>query len=152
FAPAEFAPDPERGYLGWPFGYDALAPYYDEIETLLGVRPFACEPDLERILAKLGRVSAWRAEPLPLGLDERILADRHEAAHFDGFASARGFKADGESKLLARVAGAPNLRVLTGRAVAALLGAPGVPTRVAGVRLDDGTELRAREVMLAAGA
>jgi choline dehydrogenase-like flavoprotein len=42
--------------------------------------------------------------------------------------------------------------VLTGRAVAALVGAAGDPTRIVGVRLDDGTELRAREVVLAAGA
>ena len=152
FSAAEFAADRERGYLGWPFGYDELAPYYDEIEGLLGVRRFDCEPDLEAILTRLGRVSGWRAEPLPLGLDERILAHRDEGAHFDGFASARGLKADGESALLARVQGAPNLRVMTGRGVAALLGTPGAPERIAGVRLDDGTELRAREVVLAAGA
>ncbi len=72
--------------------------------------------------------------------------------HFDGFASAAGLKADGESALLARVANAPNLRVITGRAVATLIGAAGAPERIVGVRLDDGTELRAREVVLAAGA
>jgi choline dehydrogenase-like flavoprotein len=152
FGAAEFASDHERAYLRWPFGYDELAPYYDEIEALLGVRRFECEPDLAAILTRLGRASGWRAEPLPLGLDSRILSDRHEAAHFDGFASARGLKADGEGALLARVDGAPNLRVLTGRAVAALVGAPGAPERIFGVRLDDGTELRAREVVLAAGA
>ena len=152
FGAAEFSPDSERGYLGWPFGYDELAPYYDEIEALLAVRRFDCEPDLEAILRRLGRVSGWRAESLPLGLDERILAHRDEAAHFDGFASARGLKADGQGALLARVEGAPNLRVLTGRAVAALVGTPGMPERIAGVRLEDGTELCAREVVLAAGA
>jgi len=152
FGAAEFAADPARDCLGWPFGYEELAPYYDEIESLLDVRRFACEPDLERILGKLGRVSGWHAEPLPLGLDPKILANPDEAAHFDGFASARGLKADGEISLLARVAGMANLRMLTGRAVASLIGAPGAPERVVGVRLDDGTELRAREVVLAAGA
>jgi choline dehydrogenase-like flavoprotein len=152
FGAAEFAADVERQCLGWPFGYDELCPYYDEIESLLGVRRFACEPDLERILGTLGRVSSWRAEPLPLGLDERILGNREEAAHFDGFASPLGLKADGETALLARVTGEPNLRVLTGRAVAMLVGAAGAPERIVGVRLDDGTELRAREVVLAAGA
>jgi choline dehydrogenase-like flavoprotein len=152
FGAAEFEADPARNCLGWPFGYDELRPYYDEIEGLLGVRRFACEPDLERILARLGRVSGWRAQPLPLGLDARIVAERDEAAHFDGFASPQGLKADGETALLARVAGAPNLRVLTGRAVEALLGAPDSPERIAGVRLDDGTELNARAVVLAAGA
>jgi choline dehydrogenase-like flavoprotein len=152
FGAEEFAADSERQCLGWPFGYDELRPYYDEIESLLGLRRFACEPGLERILGKLGRISDWRAEPLPLGLDEQILHNQDEAAHFDGFASAAGLKADGETALLARVAGQPKLRVLTGRAVAKLVGAVGAPARIVGVRLDDGTELRAREVVLAAGA
>jgi choline dehydrogenase-like flavoprotein len=152
FAAHEFTADAERRYLGWPFGASELAPYYDEMERLLGVRRFPCEPDLAAILARLERVSKWRAEPLALGLAPSITTHAHEAAHFDGFASARGLKADGEGALLARVAAAPNLTMLTGRAVAALVGAPGRPERIAGVRLDDGTELRAREVVLAAGA
>jgi choline dehydrogenase-like flavoprotein len=89
---------------------------------------------------------------LPLGLAAGIVADPHEAAHFDGFASARDLKADGEGALLARVKHLPNLTVLTGRAVASFVGAPGRPQRIVGVRLEDGTELRAREVVLAAGA
>ena len=152
FSAAEFAADEQRQYRAWPFGYDELAPYYAEVESLLGVRRFDCEPDLAAILARLARVSSWRAEPLSLGLAAGIVADRREAAHFDGFASARGLKADGEGALLARVAAAPNLTMLTGRGVAALLGAPGEPRRIVGVRLDDGTALRAREVVLAAGA
>jgi choline dehydrogenase-like flavoprotein len=152
FGADEFAADPARQCLGFPFDRAELDPYYDEIEGLLGIRQFACEPDLARLLDRLGGVSRWRAEALPLGLDERILGDRLEALHFDGFASARGLKADGESALLARVLNAPNLRVLTGRAVAALVGVPGDERRIVGVRLEDGTELRAREVVLAAGA
>jgi len=152
FGAAEFAADAARQCLGFPFGRDELAPYYDEIEALLGVRRFPCEPDLEKIVGRLGRVSAWRTEPLKLGLAPEILDDRTEATHFDGFASARGLKADGESALLARVHNAPNLRVLTGCAVAALVGAPEAPERVVGVRLADGTELRAPEIVLAAGA
>lgn len=152
FAPAEFRPDPARQYLGWPFEHSELAPYYAQIETLLGVRCFDCEPDLAAILARLRRVSSWRAEALPLGLDARILADAHEAAHFDGFASARGLKADGEGALLARVAHSPRLTLLAGRAATDLVGASGQPRRIVGVRLDDGTELKAREVVLAAGA
>jgi choline dehydrogenase-like flavoprotein len=152
FGAYEFAADEGMQYLGWPFGYEELAPYYAEMERLLGVRRFDCEPDLAAMLARLARVSSWRADPLPLALDAAIVADRNEAAHFDGFASARGLKADGEGALLARVAGAPNLTVLTGRAVASFVGAPGRPQRIVGVRLDDGTELAAREVVLAAGA
>jgi choline dehydrogenase-like flavoprotein len=152
FGAHEFAADEARQYRGWPLGYDELTPYYAEIEKLLDVRRFDCEPDLATILARLARVSSWRAEPLPLALDAAILADRNEAAHFDGFASARGLKADGEGALLARVAGSANLTVLTGRAVDSFVGAPGEPRRVAGVRLEDGAQLAAREVVLAAGA
>jgi choline dehydrogenase-like flavoprotein len=152
FAPAEFEADAERQYLGWPLGYAELAPYYDEIEALLGVRRFPCEPDLAALLARLKRVSSWRADPLPLGLDAAIVDDSREAAHFDGFASARGLKADGETALLARVRHLPNLTIVTGRAVSALVAMRGRPQRVSGVRLDDGTELEAREVVLAAGA
>jgi choline dehydrogenase-like flavoprotein len=152
FGAAEFVADESRQYAGWPIGYDELAPYYTEMERLLGVRRFDCEPDLAAILARLQRVSSWRAEPLPLALADQIVADPHEAAHFDGFASARGLKADGEGALLARVAGAPNLTVLTGRAVASFVSAESDPRRIVGVRLEDGTALRAREVVLAAGA
>jgi choline dehydrogenase-like flavoprotein len=42
--------------------------------------------------------------------------------------------------------------VLTGRAAASFLGAVDQAQRIVGVRLEDGTELRAREVVLAAGA
>lgn len=152
FGADEFQADEARQCLGFPFGLDELAPYYDEIESLLGVRPFDCEPGLARLVGKLGRVSGWRAQPLPLALAERILDDRHEAAHFDGFASARGLKSDAESALLARVRNAPNLRLLTGRAVSALVGAADDPRRIVGVRLEDGTVLRGRETVLAAGA
>lgn len=152
FGAEEFAADPVRQCLGFPFGLEELAPYYDEIESLLQVRPFECEPDLGRLLGRLAQVSAWQASALPLGLDARILAHRSEALHFDGFASTLGLKADGESALLARVAHAPNLRILTGRAVSDLVGRPDDPLCIEGVRLDDGTTLRARAIVLAAGA
>ncbi len=48
FGAHEFAADEPRQYLGWPLGYEDLAPYYAEIERLLGVRRFDCEPDLAR--------------------------------------------------------------------------------------------------------
>jgi choline dehydrogenase-like flavoprotein len=153
FRPVEFAAEAGSEYRAWPIGYDDLAPYYDEIEDLLGVRAFECEPDLAAIIRRL-RASApqWRAEPLPMGLAAEIALDANEAAHFDGFASARRLKADGEVKLLARVADAQNLTVFLGRGVDTLLGAPGCPERTAGVRLTDGTELKAKAVVLAAGA
>jgi len=152
FDASEFAAVPERGYLGWPLERSDLDPHYAEIERLLGVREIACEPDLAHILARLARVSAWRAESLPMGLEAGIERTPEEARHFDGFASPRGLKADAEVRLLARIAGAPNFTLLTGRAVTSLVGAPGDPLRIAGVRLDDGSELGAGEVVLAAGA
>ncbi len=153
FRPAEFGPDEAHGCRAWPIRYDDLASYYAEAEHLLDVRRFECEADLTGIVTRLrARAPQWRVEPLSLGLSARILREPREAAHFDGFASPQGLKADGESKLLDRIAGAPNLTVLLGRGVAALCGAPDDPTRVVGVQLADGTMLRARSVVLAAGA
>ncbi len=153
FRPIEFAAEPEHQCRAWPVGYEDLVPYYDEIENLLGVRRIECEPDLATIIGRLRRrAPRWRAEALPMGLSPRIAAEREEAAHFDGFASAQGLKADGEVKLLAHVADAPNFVLLAGRAVDTFVGAPGRPERIVGVRLEDGTVLHAREVVLAAGA
>jgi len=153
FRPVEFEPDPDHQCPGWPIGYADLAPYYEEIETLLGIRTFATEPDLERVINRLQRSSSgWRAEPLPMGLAERITASRKEASHFDGFASAAGLKSDGEVALLDRVSASPLLTLSTGRAVTALIGADTAPQRIEGIVLADGARYFAREVVLAAGA
>jgi choline dehydrogenase-like flavoprotein len=153
FRPAEFAADAAHGCRAWPIGYDALAPYYDEIERLLDIRRFDCEPDLATIIRRLrGAAPQWRAEPLPLGLSARIAHEPREAAHFDGFASPQSLKSDGEVKLLERVADAENLTTFLGRTVASFVSAPDRPERVTGVRLADGTVLRAKAVVLAAGA
>jgi choline dehydrogenase-like flavoprotein len=153
FRPAEFAADERHECRAWPIGYGDLAPYYDEIERLLGVRRFEREPDLAALIGALrARSPHWRAEALPLGLSERIVREPQEAAHFDGFASPLGLKADADVKLLDRIVDAPNLTLLLGRAVATLVGDPGDPRRVVGVQLADGTVLRARAVVLAAGA
>jgi choline dehydrogenase-like flavoprotein len=153
FRPAEFGPDEKHECRGWPIGYGDLAPYYDEVERLLGVRRFECEPDLASLIGRLrARSPHWRAEALPLGLSERIVREPHEAAHFDGFASPLGLKADADVKLLGGITSASNLTLLLGRAVVTLVGAPKDPRRIAGVQLADGTVLRARAVVLAAGA
>ena len=151
FSPAEFESDDAHGCLGWPIGYQDLAPYYTEVERLLGVREFPCEPDLARIVRRL-EPRGWRSGVLPMGLSPAILDDRYEARHFDGFASARALKSDGETALLNRVRSKSNLQILTGTAVSELTGSPADPGRVTGVRLGDGREFQASNVLLAAGA
>jgi choline dehydrogenase-like flavoprotein len=153
FAPHEFEPDPAHQCRGWPVGHAALTPFYEEAEQLLGVRPFAVEPDTRRLVAGLRRRDPqWRKQQLALGLSPEILAHPDEARHFDGFASVRGLKADAEGALLARVAKKPNLDVLAGKAVAKLLPAAADATRVAGVECEDGSRYTADTVVLAAGA
>ena len=153
FSPGEFGPDDAHQCLGWPFAYDELAPYYDQAEKMLGVREFAREPDLDRIIERLvANGSGWRSVPLPMGLSADILADREEASHFDGFASVRALKSDGENTFLKRVSGAQNLTIVTGAAVESLLGDADHGTRICGVRLANGDVHYAKDVLLAAGA
>jgi choline dehydrogenase-like flavoprotein len=149
----EFAADPAHQCLAWPIGYDELRPYYEEAEALLGIRTFATEPDLLRIVARLQSNSpTWKTEPLPLGLARSILEHPLEAARFDGFASAAGLKSDGETVFLSRLKSMPNVSLLTGVAVVDLVCKPGSPQRITGVRLQDGRVLQAQAVLLAAGA
>lgn len=153
FSPEEFGPDDAHQCLGWPFGYDELAPYYEQVEKMLGVREFEREPDLGHIIERLvAKNKGWRAVPLPMGLSADILADREEASHFDGFASVRALKSDGENTFLKRVAGASNLRIVTGATVESLVGDPHHGTRICGVRLANGDVHYANDVLLAAGA
>lgn len=149
----EFAADKEHQCLAWPLAYDDLAPYYDQAEKLLGVRCLQCEPDLQRILERLAnRDPMWRAESLPLGLSPQILNYPNEARHFDGFASKKNLKGDGESAFLRPVRSMPNLSLITGAEVTGLLSAADDVTHIKGVRLTDSTVLYGRAVMLAAGA
>ncbi len=149
----EFNSDPAHRCAGWPITYRDLEPYYVESERLLGVRQFDCEPDLARILERFRRrAPEWRSEPLPLGLVPEILQDAHEASHFDGFASVRQLKGDADSALLRRIGGAPNFRLETDAEVVELIAEEGDARRIAGVRLRDGREHRARFTLLAAGA
>jgi choline dehydrogenase-like flavoprotein len=153
YGASEFAGDPSYGCAGWPIGAAQLEAHYARAEAMLGVRTFDCEPALGRILTSLGRAGAgWEAMPLPMALSPRIAEDRREAAHFDGFASVAGLKADADSAFLRRLEGQPNVGLLTGAEVVALEAEPGDATRIGGVRLADGRVFRARAVLLAAGA
>ena len=152
-APHEFEADETHQCPAWPITYDELSPFYDEAESLLKLKRFQAEPDLEKIITALEhRDPHWRREPLPVGLSEEILRNPHEAHHFDGFANPHGLKSDAEFSLLRQVADRPNLEILTGVAVDSLVGAAGAPEEVQGVRCADGKTYRARRVVLSAGA
>ena len=153
FGAHEFNPDPAHECAGWPITRRDLEPYYAESERLLGVRQFECEPDLAVVLRRLAaRAPQWQGQPLPLGLVPGILGDRHEAAHFDGFASINQLKGDADSAFLRRIGDAANFRLETDAEVTELLAQADDPLRIAGVRLRDGREFRARHTILAAGA
>ena len=153
FSPHEFEADPDHQCLGWPFGYEELAPYYDEAEKLLHVNHFDNEPELQSLIDRIVEHDpAWRPEPLPLGLKKEILNDPVEAKHFDGFASACGYKSDAEWNLIDRIRDDPKFTLRTGTTVTGLLHAEGAPADIAGVRCSDGSTHTAPVVILAAGA
>jgi choline dehydrogenase-like flavoprotein len=151
FAPHEMEPDPGHRCLPWPFGYEELEPWYREAESLLGVREFPVEADFARIAAGLGRQDPkWRPQALGVALDASILDHPEEARHFDGFASVRGLKGDAETRLLSRAG--PNVELICGAEVRALVADPRDPRRVDGVECADGRRFEADCVLLAAGA
>jgi len=116
------------------------------------VRTIEGEPDLMRIADRLiARTPSWSHRSMPMGLAVDILKAPAEARHFDGFASVADLKADAETSFLRRVQDMPTLSVQTGCAVTDLLGDPNDATRIEGVQLEDGTCLRGRTVILAAG-
>jgi choline dehydrogenase-like flavoprotein len=153
FGPNEFLADPAYGCLGWPITSSDLAPYYEQAERLLGVRSFDCEPDLAAILSRLSASrSGWQASSMPLALSADIARDPNEAAHFDGFASVKNLKGEAEASLLSPLRTRTNFTLLTDAEVEALLGDPGSPATLCGVRLRDGRSFYAPRILLAAGA
>lgn len=152
FGADEFAAEPGFDCAGWPVTYGDMVDHYDTAERLLGVREFAAEPDLRGIAARLTRHGDWTARALPLALSAAIAADAHEASHFDGFATVRNLKADADNAILRLLAREPGFELLTGAEVVAIEPGDGGPRTVGGVRLADGRRLRARAVLLAAGA
>ncbi len=153
FSPHEFEADAAYQCLAWPFGYEELSPYYDEAEALLHVNRFDNEPELQALIDRIVEHDpAWRPEPLPLGLKKEILNDDVEAKHFDGFASACGYKSDAERNLLDLIGDDPNFTLLTEKTVVGFLHADGAPVEITGVRCTDGSSYTAPVVVLAAGA
>jgi choline dehydrogenase-like flavoprotein len=153
FGRHEFGPDTDHGCAGWPLALESLEPYYRRAEELLGVRTFDREPALARILRRCAPPGgAWRALPMPMSLSPDILAHTDEAAHFDGFASPLGLKGEAERSLLGALHGKDGFQLVPNAEVIDLLGDRASPTVVQGVRLRDGREFRASQVLLAAGA
>ena len=153
FDRSEFAPDPDLKCLGWPLAYDDIAPYYAEIEQLLGVRCFEIEANLKVIRDNIAQQhSGWRASPLPLALSPAILTEEQEARHFDGFASVRGCKADAQNTLLGPIMDRDRFTLITGQSVTQLLADSGNARRIHGVRLADSRRFTADTILLAAGA
>jgi choline dehydrogenase-like flavoprotein len=153
FGQHEFLPEPEHHCAGWPLSLPDLEPYYLEAEKLLGVRHFEREPDLARILRKLALPgSQWQAEAIPLALAADIASHRDEAAHFDGFASVAQLKGEADGSIISLLSKLSNFSLIVNAEVRALVGTPGSPTTITGVRLSDQRELRAPRVFLAAGA
>ena len=150
FSEQEFMPDSDHQCVGWPLSLADMQPYYAEAEKLLGVHLFEQEADLKAILGKLS--TEWQARPIPLSLAHEIVADPSEARHFDGFASVAGLKGEAEQSLLSLLKGDPNFALIVNAEVRSLLGSPATPTRITGVQLVDGRQLRAPRVFLAAGA
>ena len=153
FSPHEFQADADHQCLAWPFGYDTLAPYYDQAEALLHIDTFDNEPELQALLDGITTADpAWTAEPLPLGLKKAILDDPEEAKHFDGYASVSGYKSDAEWCLLRHIMDDPNFTLLTEKPVTDLVAAGTDAAVITGVRCADGSSYSAKAVVLAAGA
>lgn len=153
FSPHEFEADPDFQCLPWPFGYDELAPYYDQAEELLHVHQFENEPELQKLVDHIVAAdSGWRSELLPLGLKRAILQDPNEAKHFDGFASSCDYKSDAEVSILQRIEDQPNFRLLTDKAVDGLLHTETDPLEISGVRCADESIFFGKKIILAAGA
>ncbi|MEE4379224.1 MAG: GMC family oxidoreductase [Candidatus Competibacteraceae bacterium] len=153
FGRDEFQADEAHQCLAWPIDYDVLAPYYDQAERLLHVNTFDNELELQALIDKITNADpAWRAEPLPLGLKREILNDPAEAKHFDGFASACGYKSDAEWNLLYPIENEPNFQLLRNKEVSSLSHTTESPSQINGVHCTDGSHYTADTVILAAGA
>jgi choline dehydrogenase-like flavoprotein len=131
YSPREFEADTDHQCRAWPLRHAELCPYYEQAERLLGVRPFACEPDLVRIGRRLEAASTgWQMQPLPMGLEARIVDDPLESRHFDGFASVAGLKSDAQRSFLEPLRGLPNFTLRLQAEVTDLVPAIGRPTTV----------------------
>jgi choline dehydrogenase-like flavoprotein len=147
----EFEADPAHQCPAWGLSLDALTPYYEQAEALLGVSCFECEHDLAHILQRLS--PDWQALPFPLGLAKDIQAQYAQAqGAVDSSALMASLRTNAETSFLAPIRNQPHCHLIAEQAVQALVPDPHDPKRIAGIQLADGRELTARAVVLAAGA
>lgn len=168
----DFAPLRHMGgtTTGWPIGYDALEPWYQQAENLFQVRgtlgedptepdhsghyphpPVADEPAIADLRKRLRGVGL-RPASLPLGVDiDRWLA--HGRTTWDAFPNTCGGKMDAESVSLATALNHSNVSLRTGCEVKRLLAGAG--GRITGVEVEEHGQrsfIEAPLVVLAAGA
>jgi choline dehydrogenase-like flavoprotein len=167
----DFAPLRQMGSTtqGWPFGYDALQPYYQGVEDLYQVRGgigedptepphsrrynFPLLPDEPAIADLRNRLRRTGLHPcaLPLGVDlDRWLA--HVKTPWDAFPNTCGGKMDAETIGLAHALQHPNVTLTIGAKVEKLIE---VGCRIAAVEVLRAGQLQrllAQLAVLAAGA
>lgn len=83
----------------------------------------------------------WRFTPLRLAMSPRILQAPVEAVRFDGFASAANVNGEAESRLPARIATLPGVKVRARSEVASIMSTGTAGAGVASVRLASGEEI-----------
>ncbi len=152
-APHEFEADEDFHCRGWPIAYSELEPYYSQAERLLHVNTFEHEPELAALIKTICKADeGWQPGALPLGLKKEILDDPNEAKHFDGFASACGYKSDAEWNLLNPIADVDGFTLKADSEVTNLIADSEDPLTIRGVVCADGQTYEADQVVLAAGA
>jgi choline dehydrogenase-like flavoprotein len=151
-SPREFEPEPPYGAFGWPVSYKEFSKHYDEAESLFSPRYFNWEPHFQSTIADICCDGQWSCEFLPMALKEDIIDDQRHVKHFDGYASAAGYKNDAENVFLRLMRDAPNFRMITDLEAEDLLYDDERLNCVKGVICSDRSIWQARAVILAAGA
>ncbi|TQS69992.1 GMC family oxidoreductase [Rhodobacteraceae bacterium] len=123
----------------WPFGYDTLAPYYDEAERLFGVRGQAGEdpteparssgyshapvPHAPLIADMAGRLKAAGLRPfhMPAAVDYGPGGACTLCGTCDAFGCRRDAKGDAETRVLSLLRTMPNVEIRTGTQVLRLI-------------------------------
>lgn len=165
----DFAPLQHMGGTspGWPISYDALEPFYGQVEQLFAVRgsvgedptephhstcyPFGPVPDEPAIADLRARLASVGVHPssLPLGVDlDRWLS--RARTPWDAYPDTTGGKMDAEIAGLRAALAHDNVSLRTNSRVVRLH--TDDDGRIRGVELETGEVIAAKVVVLAAGA